>query len=152
MSTSARLRPSRILPVLIALVLVAGACGGSGGDSSSSGSDNASDDTVVLGQTELEADTAEPQYGGSVTYGIEADTSNPWTPQQVLCAISCSEILRSIYDPVAEIGEDGTVQPVLAESIEHNEDYTVWTVKVREGITFHDGTPLTAEDLKINSD
>ena len=152
MSTSARLRPSRLLPVLIALALLAGACGGGGSGNESSGGDNASDDTVVVGQTDLQPDTAEPQYGGSVTYGIEADTSNPWTPQQVLCAISCSEILRSIYDPVAEIGEDGTVQPVLAESIEHNEDYTVWTVKVREGITFHDGTPLTAEDLKINSD
>jgi peptide/nickel transport system substrate-binding protein len=70
----------------------------------------------------------------------------------VLCAISCQEVLRSVYDPVAEIGEDGTVQPVLAESIEHNEDYTVWPVKVREGIEFHDGSPLTAEDFKINSD
>ena len=151
MSTTTRLRPARFLTIVTALVLTAAACGG-GGSSESSGGNGSSDDTVVLGQTEFEPDTAEPQYGGSVTYGIEADTSNPWTPQQVLCAISCSEILRSVYDPIAEIGEDGTVQPVLAESIEHNEDYTVWTVKVREGITFHDGTPLTSEDLKINSD
>jgi len=152
MSTHSRLRPARLLAVLTALALVVAACGGGGGSSESSSGDGSSDDTVVVGQTELEPDTAEPQYGGTLTYGIEADTSNPWRPQQVLCAISCGQILRSVYDPIAEIGEDGSVQPVLAESIEHNEDYTVWTVKVREGITFHDGTPLTAEDLKINSD
>jgi len=142
-------RPFRLLAVLLALLLVAAACGSSG---SSGGGDGASTDTVVPGQSDFEPDTAEPQYGGTLTYGIEADTSNPWEPQKVLCAISCSQILRSIYDPIAEIGQDGSVQPVLAETIEHNDDYTVWTVKVREGITFHDGSPLTAEDLKVNSD
>ncbi|MCB1003208.1 MAG: ABC transporter substrate-binding protein [Acidimicrobiales bacterium] len=150
--TVTRSRFTRLLPVVVALALTAAACGGGGGGSSSSSGDDASGDAAEPGQTELVPDTAEPQYGGTVVYGIEADTSNPWTPQQVLCAISCSEVLRSVYDPIAEIGEDGTVQPVLAESIEHNDDYTVWTVKVREGITFHDGTELTAEDLKINSD
>ena len=37
------------------------------------------------------------------------------------------------------------VQGYLAESIEPNEDYTVWTIKLREGITFTDGTPLNAD-------
>ena len=32
--------------------------------------------------------------------------------------------------------------PYLAESVEPNADYTVWTIKVRSGVTFHDGTPL----------
>ena len=76
MSNHSRLRPSRLLAVLALLALVAGACGGGGDDSSSSSADGSSDDTVVVGQTELEADTAEPQYGGTLTYGIEADTSN----------------------------------------------------------------------------
>ena len=34
---------------------------------------------------------------------------------------------------------------MLGESIEPNEDATVWTIKVREGISFHDGTPLNAD-------
>ena len=151
MSHPSRLHPTRAVALLVVLVLATAACGGGGGSSSSSG-DGSSDDTVVVGQTDLAPDTAEPQYGGTVTYGIEADTSSPWTPQQVLCAISCSQILRSVFDPIAEIGEDGTVQPVLAETIEHNDDFTVWTVKVREGITFHDGSPLTADDLLVNSE
>jgi peptide/nickel transport system substrate-binding protein len=46
-------------------------------------------------------------------------------------------------------GLDGltSVEPSLAESWESNEDKTEWTFKIREGITFHDGTPCTAEDI-----
>ncbi len=37
--------------------------------------------------------------------------------------------------------------PGLAESWEVSDDGLVWTFKIREGVTFHDGTPLTAEDV-----
>ena len=36
----------------------------------------------------------------------------------------------------------------LAESWEPNADFSEWTVKVRDGVTWHDGTPFTAEDVK----
>jgi peptide/nickel transport system substrate-binding protein len=39
------------------------------------------------------------------------------------------------------------LQPRLAESWEPNDDGSVWTFKVRQGVTFHDGRPLTAEDV-----
>ncbi len=39
------------------------------------------------------------------------------------------------------------LQPRLAESWEPNEDGSIWTFKVRQGVTFHDGRPLTAEDV-----
>src|SRR5919109_3639414 len=39
------------------------------------------------------------------------------------------------------------LQPRLAESWEPNEDGSVWTFKVRQGVTFHDGRPLTAQDV-----
>ena len=42
-------------------------------------------------------------------------------------------------------GDDLEVHPFLAESITPNDDYTEWTIKVREGITFTDGTPLNAD-------
>ncbi|GIS98436.1 MAG: hypothetical protein CM1200mP26_01490 [Acidimicrobiales bacterium] len=37
--------------------------------------------------------------------------------------------------------------PALAESVEHSEDYTTWTYKLREGILFHDGNEVTSEDI-----
>jgi len=39
------------------------------------------------------------------------------------------------------------LQPRIAESWEPNEDGSVWTFAIRQGVTFHDGTPLTAEDV-----
>ena len=42
--------------------------------------------------------------------------------------------------------------PYLVESVEHNADYTQWTLRVRDGITFHDGTPLDGAAVKFNID
>jgi peptide/nickel transport system substrate-binding protein len=40
-----------------------------------------------------------------------------------------------------------TLRPRLAESWSHNGDASVWTFKIREGVRFHDGTPMDAEDV-----
>ncbi len=47
-----------------------------------------------------------------------------------------------MYDPLTVITDDGGWKPYLAESVTPNADNTVWTIKVRPGVTFHDGTPL----------
>jgi peptide/nickel transport system substrate-binding protein len=39
------------------------------------------------------------------------------------------------------------LQPRLAESWEPNDDGSVWTFKIRQGVVFHDGAPMTAEDV-----
>jgi peptide/nickel transport system substrate-binding protein len=60
----------------------------------------------------------------------------------MVCATSCYQVIGSIYDPLTVITDDGSWKPYLAESVLPNADNTVWTIKVRPGITFHDGTPL----------
>ena len=40
--------------------------------------------------------------------------------------------------------------PYLAKSVTPNADNTVWTITLRDGIKFHDGTPLTADAVKQN--
>jgi ABC-type transport system substrate-binding protein len=39
------------------------------------------------------------------------------------------------------------VEPVLAESYEASDDLTVWTFHLRQGVTFHDGSTLDANDV-----
>jgi peptide/nickel transport system substrate-binding protein len=54
----------------------------------------------------------------------------------------------NLYDRLAETQIDGTVKPHLAESIEAADaSSTKWVVKLRSGVTFHDGSPLTAADV-----
>ena len=60
----------------------------------------------------------------------------------MVCATSCYQVAGSVYDPLSVATDDGGWAPYLAESVTPNADYTVWTIKVRPGITFHDGTPL----------
>ena len=56
---------------------------------------------------------------------------------------------KLIYEPLLE-WDNGTYKPCLAESYEWNEDQTVITFHLREGVVFHDGEPFNAEAVKAN--
>ena len=93
------------------------------------------------------APTSEPVYGGTLFFGLEAETPDGWNPSTQSCAVSCHTVMRAIFDPLTIIDADGEPQPYLLESFEANEDFTVWTFRMRPGVTFHDGTPANAEAL-----
>ena len=59
--------------------------------------------------------------------------------------------LSKIWTPLASWNDDATaLEPQLATSWEANEDATLWTISLREGVTFHDGEPMTADDVKFS--
>jgi len=89
-----------------------------------------------------EAVAEEIVMGGELVVSGEAEVANPWTPAAMQCDSYCQQRARSFYDPVAAVGEDLEVHGVLAESITPNEDFSQWTIKIREGISFTDGTPV----------
>ncbi len=62
-------------------------------------------------------------------------------------------ILANLYDGLVRF-KDGTLtpEPALAESWEISEDGLTYTFKLRQGVTFHDGTPLDAAAVKFNFD
>lgn len=60
-----------------------------------------------------------------------------------------TEINRCIYDQLFDVAPDGSQIPWLGTDVSSNEDGTVWTVSMHEGATFHDGSPVTAEDVKF---
>lgn len=149
---------SRLLALLFAFAMVAAACGGSGSDEAT-GTTSAETEEVVEDIEENDAtgddtrdDAGEAVRGGRLVYGIEADSANPWTHYATSCAISCRMILRSIADPLFATADDGTIQPYLVDTMEPNADATEWTMTIKEGITFHDGTPLDAAAVKYNLD
>ena len=58
----------------------------------------------------------------------------------------------AISDSLFAVTDEGETYPLLVESVDHNADYTEWTLHIREGITFHDGTPLDGAAVKFNID
>ena len=57
-----------------------------------------------------------------------------------------------IYDTYLFLTEEGEFLPWLAEEVTVNEDATEYVMRLRPGVTFHDGTPLNAEAVKFNFD
>lgn len=58
-----------------------------------------------------------------------------------------ANIFQHIYAQLYEITESGSLDPYLAESYTLSEDGKEMTFKLKEGLTCHDGEPLTAEDV-----
>lgn len=86
-----------------------------------------------------------PAPGGTLTEGIVG------TPRFVNPLLAASQSDRDltmlVYSGLLRQESDGTFTPDLAESYEISEDGTVYTFHLREGLTFHDGTSLTSDDV-----
>jgi len=54
---------------------------------------------------------------------------------------------RAIFEGIVEFGKGGQVVNQLAEEFTPNKDASIWTIKLRKGILWHDGKPLTADDV-----
>jgi len=92
----------------------------------------------------------------------QAPTEEPTEAEPVTLRVGVTTIIDAInpatgwesynirylwYDGLVEWAELTTFEPGLAEDWTVSDDGLVWTFKVREGVTFHDGTPCTAEDM-----
>jgi peptide/nickel transport system substrate-binding protein len=95
---------------------------------------------------------AEAVSGGEVVYALEAESSGGYCIPEAQLAISGMIVARSIYDPLTVPAADGTYAPYLLESIDVNDDATSFTLTLRDGIRFHDGTDLDSTVLKNNLD
>jgi peptide/nickel transport system substrate-binding protein len=58
------------------------------------------------------------------------------------------QTLKSIYDTLVEADQKEKIVPALAESWTISPDSLTWTFKLRAGVVFHNGEPLTAKDVK----
>ena len=99
--------------------------------------------------TIADEENTDPVTGGTLRFGLEADVNglNPTASSLSSPGITMS---FAVFDTLAASTVDGDWIPYLAESFTPNDDFTQWTVKLREGITFHDGTPLDAEAVVVN--
>ncbi|MFM7069499.1 MAG: ABC transporter substrate-binding protein, partial [Actinomycetes bacterium] len=136
-----RSKSARWILSTIAVVAFAGlvaACGG-GGESSGKGGGG-------------DAPAGKPVSGGDLVYGLEAETSGGWCLAESQLAISGIQVARAVYDTLTAPNADDEYVPFLAESVKPDATYTTWTITLRSGVKFSDGSPLTATVVKNNLD
>ena len=100
--------------------------------------------------THLEAASAQPKRGGTITLGISKELAlmNPL----VNTSSTEARIRDLMYEPLLAKDLKGAIQPRLAESWEISKDRKVYTFKLRRGVKFHNGAELTADDIKFAID
>jgi peptide/nickel transport system substrate-binding protein len=116
------------------------ACGGSSGGGSAASPSSSS-----------AASTGTPKRGGSMSVGMTGGSSSTDTldPHGGLTYLDTARA-HSMYNPLYQLDHNAQPDFVLAEDhgIEaNNGDTSDWIIKLRPGVTFHDGKPLTADDV-----
>jgi peptide/nickel transport system substrate-binding protein len=156
----------RLLALIAVLALFAAACGGAdsgtGGDVSADGSDEPADDGAATDEatdgtgeaTDEPADEPSDaadggEGGGEGDVLVFGTTEQPSTidPADVYEKLA-SDILFNTTNRLVEFDpETGEIGPGLAEEYEVSEDGLTYTFTLREGVTFHDGSEMTSEDV-----
>ncbi|NLS10362.1 hypothetical protein HGQ17_10230 [Nesterenkonia sp. MY13] len=83
-------------------------------------------------------------------FNIAWNAQPPSMDPMVTTANSTRDISRNVFEQLVTIDANGEVQPVLAEDYEVSEDGEVLTFILREGVTFHDGSTMQAEDVEAS--
>jgi peptide/nickel transport system substrate-binding protein len=126
------------------MAMLIAACG-----SSSSGSKTPGSVTTIAPTVK---DEGKPVAGGDATMALPAESSGGWCLPEAQLAISGIQVARAIYDYLAVPNDKNEYVPDLADKITPNADFTSWTIHIRSGIKFHDGTPLNGQVVKDNLD
>jgi peptide/nickel transport system substrate-binding protein len=98
----------------------------------------------------VEEEDSGPVAGGTVRYGVQSDVDglNPTTS-----GLSPSGLVmgNAVFDTLTAFDIEGNTVPYLAESVEPvGGDTSMWQVELRQGVSFHDGTPLDADAVIQN--
>ncbi|MBI1296891.1 ABC transporter substrate-binding protein [bacterium] len=126
--------------VVLSLLLSACAPAAPGPTSSAPAAEESSGENAAMPAVAAQAQT--------VRLAIPADEST-LTPYSYVFGYPGYYLMKLVYDSLLELDADNIPQPWLAESISMSDDGTVYTLTLREGITWHDGEALTAEDVKF---
>ena len=87
--------------------------------------------------------------GGTLSVAIrnvDYDTFDP----HVSAFSQAAYVFRNVFDRLVYLDDEANTIPWLATSWKANKNVTEWTLKLREGVTFSDGSPLNSEVIVFN--
>jgi peptide/nickel transport system substrate-binding protein len=142
--------------LLIVFALIAASCGG-GGDSGKKDAGG----TTTSGPAGTEGgpgsgfnqpdQSGTPTEGGSIVFGVESNIAS-LDPAGSLAQPSDIVTALAIYDQLIAYDPSGKLIPNLATEWSSSDDLKDWTIKLRSGINFTDGTPFNAAAVKAQFD
>jgi len=95
--------------------------------------------------------TAAPE--GQLTWGVHISLAPTWfDPAETQGLITPFMVMYAIHDAMAKAMPGSSAAPSLAESWQASPDGRVYDFTLRKGVKFHNGDPLTAEDVKFSFD
>ncbi|WP_134739968.1 ABC transporter substrate-binding protein [Nocardioides sp. 503] len=124
-----RRHPWRALAAVAAVLTLASGCAASGAGS--------------------EQGNGEKQDGGDLTFLIDS-LGDTWIPNNSAISSFQGHIWGHVTDKLVYVDEEGAVSPWVAESWEQNADATEFTIKLKDGVTFSDGSPVDADAVVAN--
>ncbi|MEV7075683.1 ABC transporter substrate-binding protein [Streptomyces sp. NPDC093990] len=119
------------LTALVTTSVLLAACGSGGGDSGSG--------------------SGQPKPGGTLTFAVGSDAGCV-DPQQVASNETIYAVRQTVDSLTDQDPETGKIVPWLAKSWDVSPDATTFTFRLRSGVTFSDGSKLTAQVVKDNFD
>ena len=137
---------SRVVAAAMAsavLLLVASACGG---DEPTATPTAAGPTPTAGGFAPVPPEKWDERQGGTLIFGTakEMSSPHPWTTTS---SVDKSIKRSTMFEPLSDVAKDGSLIPVLATSWAPNDDLSVWTYDLRQGVKFHNGQEMTADDV-----
>lgn len=92
----------------------------------------------------------EDKYGGEITVAFATAPANLDSDQGT--SWETTAVTNHVYEGLFESNAEGEAVPYLAEDYSISEDGKVYTINLRKGVLFSDGSEMTAEDVKASVD
>ena len=128
------------------MAAVVAACGGDDGAATATdaGADAGGDAAPAAGEI---------VQGGDLRAGIQFGDANSGLDPVNMLDLGTYAVVSQSFEYLVGLGDDGNIgATALATDWSPNDDGTVWTFNLREGVTWHDGTPFTSADVAATVD
>lgn len=145
---SVRGRCTRLAVAAIAGSLLLASCASGGGNVADTGV-GANIPSAQMGIVGDQDGGGTPVQGGTLTYATQAETASLDPAKTAARGSSGGSELAAVYDVLMRYDtQTKKYLPQLAKSLQVSEDQLSWTLKLREGLTFSDGTPVDADAVR----
>ncbi|HEX6303927.1 MAG TPA: ABC transporter substrate-binding protein [Anaerolineales bacterium] len=146
------------LPIMVVMALILAACqpsapseaepaaGEPSGEATESAGEEMPEGTSPGTSPGTSQESGDPQSGGT----LRAAFQNEWAglDPHTVSSYSSYQILNNVLEGLTTFDDELNLQPGLAESWEQSEDGLTWTFHLRQGVMFHNGREMTADDVK----